>query len=157
MFVIYILAALAVAAADQAVKAWITVNLLLYGSRELIPGILSLTHVRNEGAAFSFLSGMQWLFVAIFCLLTAALLWEYFRAPFPFRGADRFLIAAIWGGGLGNMLDRIRLGYVTDMFRTDFMNFPVFNLADCFITCGCILLALRLLFGKYEKGGEAEA
>ena len=66
----------------------------------------------------------------------------------PFSKFDRWCIAAIYGGGLGNMIDRARLGYVVDMLHTEFIEFPVFNVADCFITCGCILLVVRLLFNK---------
>ena len=52
----------------------------------------------------------------------------------------------IFSGGLGNVLDRLRLGYVVDMFETTFMDFPVFNVADCFITCGCVLVMVHLAF-----------
>ena len=63
---------------------------------------------------------------------------------------------AIYGGGLGNMIDRVRLGYVVDMIATDFMEFPVFNVADMFICCGCIAMMISLLlfnkaFWKDEK------
>ena len=57
---------------------------------------------------------------------------------------------AIYGGGLGNMIDRIRLGFVVDMIEVDFMRFPVFNVADCFITCGCVLLIAHLVFCNKE-------
>jgi signal peptidase II len=66
----------------------------------------------------------------------------------PFRKFDRWCIAAIYGGGLGNMIDRVRLGFVVDMIETEFMEFPVFNVADCFITCGCIALMASILFNK---------
>ena len=56
------------------------------------------------------------------------------------------MIASIYGGGLGNMVDRLRLGYVVDMIETQFMDFPVFNVADCFITCGCVLLLVHMAF-----------
>ena len=62
-----------------------------------------------------------------------------------FTKLERFCIAAIYGGGLGNMIDRVRLGYVVDMLETTFMDFPVFNVADCFITCGCAVLMVSLL------------
>ena len=64
----------------------------------------------------------------------------------PFTGFDRWCIAAIWAGGLGNMIDRLRLGYVVDMIEVEFMQFPVFNVADCFITCGCFALLISLVF-----------
>jgi signal peptidase II len=89
---------------------------------------------------------MQWLFVVIFVLLTALLVFEYFKKPMPFTKFERFCIAAVYGGGLGNMIDRVFLGYVVDMFQTEFINFPVFNVADIFITCGCILLMIHIAF-----------
>ena len=79
-------------------------------------------------------------------ILTVLLFWEYFKKPLPFTALERWLIAAVYGGGLGNMIDRIRLGYVVDMIKTDFLDFPVFNVADCFISCGSILLMLHLVF-----------
>ena len=63
---------------------------------------------------------------------------------------ERWLVAAIYGGGLGNVIDRVRLGYVVDMIEVDFMNFAVFNVADCFITCGCILLMVHMIFFNKE-------
>lgn len=149
-FLLYFLTSVLVAAADQISKFFTVHNLSLYESVELIPGILSLTYVKNDGAAFSTFRGMQWLFFLIFLVFTAAILYEYFRKPMPFSKCERILIAAIYGGGLGNLIDRIRLGYVVDMIQTDFINFPVFNIADCFISCGCIVLALHLVFCNKE-------
>ena len=94
----------------------------------------------------SFLEGQQWLFALIFAVFTVGILWEYFKKPMGFNKFERWCIAAIYAGGLGNMIDRVRFGYVVDMIRTRFMEFPVFNVADCFITCGCIALMLSLIF-----------
>ena len=135
-----------VAAADQFTKYLVVQNLGLYEEVTLVPGVLGLTHVRNQGAAFSSFQGMRWLFLLIFAVFTLALLYEYFRKPMPFAGVERWCLAAIYGGGLGNVIDRVRLGYVVDMLETLFMEFPVFNLADCFICCGCVLLMVRLAF-----------
>ena len=84
------------------------------------------------------------------------LIWEFSKKKLPFTNFDRWCIAAIWAGGLGNMIDRLRLGYVVDMIQTEFISFPIFNVADCFITCGCIALIASLLifnreFWKDEK------
>ena len=130
-------------ALDQWTKYLVVENIPLYGHVEFIPDFLSFTYVQNTGAAFSSFQGMRWMFVAIFVILTAALLFEYFKKPMGF-------IAAIYAGGLGNMIDRLRLGYVVDMIKTEFMTFPVFNVADCFITCGCILLLVHLFFFNKE-------
>lgn len=144
-FAYYCLTALLVAAADQVSKYLVVRCIPLYETIPLLPGVVSLTHVRNDGAAFSALRGMQWLFVLVFLVFTLALLWEYFRKPLAFTRLERFLLAAVYGGGLGNLIDRARLGYVVDMIQTDFMDFPVFNVADCFISCGCVLLVLHLV------------
>ncbi len=149
-FSYYFLAALAIAALDQVTKLLVVQCIPPYKTVEFLPGVLSLTYVRNDGAAFSFLRGMQWLFVLIFILFTLILLYEYFRRPLPFTRWERVLIAAIYGGGLGNLIDRVRLGYVVDMLQTEFMNFPVFNVADCFICCGCLLLMLHLALWNKE-------
>ena len=149
-FLYYSLAALAIAALDQVTKLLVVQCIPPYKTVEFLPGVLSLTYVRNDGAAFSFLRGMQWLFVLIFILFTLILLYEYFRRPLPLTRWERVLIAAIYGGGLGNLIDRVRLGYVVDMLQTEFMNFPVFNVADCFICCGCLLLMLHLALWNKE-------
>ena len=145
-FIRYALFAGAIAAADQLTKYLVVRYIPLYQKLPLLPGVLGLTHMQNQGAAFSSFQGMQWLFALIFLAFTLAILYEYFKKPMPFTKLERWCVAAIYGGGLGNMIDRVRLGYVVDMLETEFMNFPVFNLADCFITCGCVLLMAHLAF-----------
>ena len=144
-FVYYSLLALLIAAADQLTKLLVVQNIPLHTTLSLLPGVVSLTYVQNDGAAFSSFRGMQWMFLLIFLIFTAAIFYEYFKKPMPFSKWERVLIAAVYGGGLGNLIDRVRLGYVVDMIQTEFMNFPVFNVADCFISCGCILLMLHLI------------
>ena len=146
----YILFILAVVAADQVTKWLVVENIALYGHVDFIPGLLSFTYAQNTGAAWSMLEGQRWLFVLVFVVLTVLLLLEFFKFHMPFTTAERWLIAAIYAGGLGNMIDRVRLGYVVDMIQTDFITFPVFNVADCFITCGCILLMIHLIFFNKE-------
>ena len=142
----YILLIIGIVAVDQWTK-WIVVeHIPLYGRVEFLPGILSWTYAQNTGAAWSMLEGQRWLFVVVFVVLTVLLLLEYFKFRMPFTALERWLIAAVYAGGLGNIIDRVRLGYVVDMIKTDFMDFPVFNVADCFISCGCILLMIRLIF-----------
>ncbi len=145
-FLWYALFAAGIVAADQWTKYLTVANIALYEDVEFIPGFLGLTYVQNTGAAFSAFEGQQWLFALIFLGFTAAVLWEYFKKPMDFTKFDRWCIAAIYGGGLGNMVDRVRLGYVVDMIETKFMVFPVFNVADCFITCGCIAMLVSLIF-----------
>ena len=139
-----------VVALDQITKYLTVTNIPLYEEVAFLPGVLNLTYVRNTGAAFSSFQGMQWLFALIFGIFTILILWEYFKKPMGFSRFDRFCIAAIYGGGLGNMIDRVRFGYVVDMIETAFMDFPVFNVADIFITCGCAALLVSLIFFNKE-------
>ncbi len=145
-FLYYSLFAAGIVLADQVTKYLTVANLALYEKIPFIPGLLQLTYVQNTGAAFSSFEGQQWLFALIFAVFTGMIFWEYFKKPMGFKPVERWCIAAIYGGGLGNMIDRVRLGYVVDMIETTFMEFPVFNVADCFITCGCILLMVHLFF-----------
>ena len=145
----YILMALFVAAvtvADQITKWLVVENIHLYGQVDAIPGLFHFTYVQNTGAAFSSFQGMQWLFALVFLAFTVAIIWEFSKKRLPFTDFERWLMVAVYAGGLGNMIDRVRLGYVVDMIAVDFMNFAVFNVADCFITCGCILLLVHLAF-----------
>ncbi|MBE6916561.1 MAG: signal peptidase II [Ruminococcaceae bacterium] len=149
-FLKFAIFAVAIVILDQLTKYLTVANIELYESIPFIPGFLSLTYVRNIGAAFSAFQGQQWLFALVFVLFTGLIIWEYFKKPMGFTTFERWLIAAIYGGGLGNMIDRVRFGYVVDMIKTDFITFPVFNVADCFITCGSILLMIHLIF--FNKG-----
>ena len=135
-----------IALADQITKYLTVAGIPLHSRVEVLPGVVGLTYVQNYGAAFSSLQGMRWLFIVIFVLFTAGVIWEYRKKYMPFTTFERWCIAAIYGGGLGNLIDRVRLGYVVDMIETRFIEFPVFNVADCFITCGCIALIIHLIF-----------
>ena len=135
---------------DQLTKFLVVENIPLYGHVDAIPGIVSLTYVQNTGAAFSSFQGMQWLFLLVFAVFTAGVVWEFAKKKMPFTTFERWCIAAVYAGGLCNMIDRLRLGYVVDMIKTEFMNFPVFNFADCCITCGCVLLLVHLFFFNRE-------
>ena len=139
-----------ITALDQWTKALTLAHIPLYGHVPVIDGLFHLTYVQNTGAAFSSFEGMQWLFALIFAVFTVWLLWEFSGKRLPFKPLERALIVAIYAGGLGNMIDRLRLGFVVDMIEVDFINFPVFNVADCFITCGCIALLLHLIFFNKE-------
>ena len=115
-----------------------------------IPHLFHFSFVHNTGAAFSSFQGQLWLFVAVFAVLTVAIAFEFITGKMGFNKFERWCIAAIYAGGLGNMIDRLRLGFVVDMIELDFMSFPVFNVADCFITCGCVALMVSLVF--FNKG-----
>ena len=144
------LLAAGIVTADQLTKLWVVENIPLHTQIEGIPGLVHWTYTQNTGAAFSSFQGMQWLFVLVFAVFTVAVIWEFSKKRLPFTTFDRVCIAAVYAGGLGNMIDRLRLGYVVDMIEVEFIKFPVFNVADCFITCGCIALMVHLVFFNRE-------
>lgn len=155
-YIFMLLMAGGIVAADQLTKLWVVKTIPLYGHMDMLPGFLGLTYIQNRGAAWGSFQGMIWLFALIFLVFTVCVIWEFSKKSLPFTAFDRWCVAAIWAGGLGNMIDRIRLGYVVDMFQTEFISFPIFNVADCFITGGCIALIASLLifnreFWKDEK------
>ncbi len=149
-FLLMCLFAAGITVVDQWTKWLVVKNIPLFSDVPAIDGLFHLTYTQNFGAAFSSLQGMRWLFVAIFVVLTVAVVYEYFKKPLPFNKFERWCIASVYGGGLGNVIDRVRLGYVVDMIEVDFMDFAVFNVADCFITCGCILMMISLVFINKE-------
>ena len=134
---------------DQWTKALVVANIPLGGEVPVIDGLFHLTYVQNTGAAFSSFEGQQWLFALIFGVFTIAVVYDMWKKVMPFSVFERWCVAAIWAGGLGNMIDRVRLRYVVDMIEVEFMDFAVFNVADSFITCGCVALIVSLvLFNK---------
>ena len=155
----YLLMALFAAGAvvlDQWIKALTVASIPLHSRVPFWDGLFHFTYLQNTGAAFSSFQGQQWLFALIFAMFTLLLLVELRKNSMGFRPLERWCIVAIWAGGLGNMIDRVRLGYVVDMIEVEFIRFPVFNVADCFITCGCVLLIAHLVlfnreFWKDEK------
>ena len=139
----FCLVAAVVVALDQASKALMRVALADGARHALIPGVMDLLLVQNTGAAFSMGEGMGWVFIALAAVVCVAALAYVIRErpSWPLT----IVLGCIAGGGIGNMVDRIVAGSVTDFLATSFISFPVFNVADIFVTCG-VFLALILLF-----------
>ena len=141
----FILAILLCIAADQAVKYYVVTHLALYESAPLLPGIVELLHIQNTGGGFSILSGHTWALTVLTAALMAGIGYVMVKKLFPHPLA-MWTLAAILGGGLGNLIDRVRLGYVVDMFNFQFMSYPVFNVADILVVCGTIGFAAYYLY-----------
>jgi len=144
----------AIALVDQATKAWLHATLGLYESRTLIPNLLDLVHVRNEGVAFGLLNNLdlqykQWVTTALACLALAGIAFYYTQLAAHERLA-RLGVACIAGGAIGNLIDRIRLGYVLDFVDVYWgtWHFWAFNVADSAITVGAVLVFADLLLVK---------
>lgn len=124
-------------------------------ARDFLPGLVELTRVHNYGAAWSSFSGQRWLLVGLTSLILLAVLAALFRriVRHPLGVLAGCLILS---GGLGNIIDRVRLGYVVDMFHFQFWPaYPVFNVADVCVVSGALLAAVYYLwfYEKYDKRG----
>lgn len=140
---LYICLMVAVVLSDQLLKFYIQQNVPLNVSYEVIPGILSIGHVRNFGAAWSMWLGQRWL-LSIISLVALVIFGYYFKKLYHNWGYGLGFSLLI-GGTLGNLLDRLFSGYVVDMFELDLINFPVFNIADCALTLGVIVILITML------------
>ncbi len=147
---LYAIVALLVIILDQWTKFWVAGHIALNtGSRELIPGLIKLVNIHNDGAALGFLSGKNagMLFIILCAVFTIfviiALATKLVKAPI-----GRWSLLFIMAGGLSNCIDRLLSGYVQDMFMPTFMDkLPIFNVADIFITVFCLIFILFVLFG----------
>ena len=131
-------------ALDQAVKWYVVKAIPLGGMRIFIPKVVSLTYLKNSGAAFSMLENQQWFFAIITLIAMGAAFVYLYR---HIKGSIWLLLGLtlIISGGIGNFIDRVRQGFVVDMFHLDFMNFAIFNVADIYLTVGVGLLLIYLL------------
>ncbi|EMF0498241.1 signal peptidase II [Enterococcus faecium] len=151
MLIIYWIFSALLVGVDQLVKWWITDNLALGETKNLIPGILSLNHIRNTGAAWSMLEGKMWFFTIVTLIAVVVILTLMIKNRE--KGNLWFMIglSLILAGAIGNFIDRIRLGYVVDMFQTDFMSFPIFNVADVTLVCGVICILIYIILDEKDQ------
>ena len=137
---LYFVLAAALVALDQLVKYLVSANIPLGGSVPFLPYIMDLTYVQNTGCAFSLLERHTWLLTIVSAVmsvvLAVALAKGFFKHPL-----GRVTIALVLAGAVGNLIDRALYGYVVDMFRTLFMEFAVFNVADICVVVGGIAAA----------------
>ena len=152
---LYLIAILAGVIADQLVKLWTVANLGLYETAPLLPGIVELMYIQNTGGGFSILTGQTWLLTAVTVVLMGMIGWIMCKKWYPHPLA-MWTLTLVLGGGIGNLIDRVRLGYVVDMFNFQFMNYPVFNVADILVVCGAIAFSAYylLLHDKVTKKKE---
>jgi len=137
-YVIFGLLGAALLGADQWVKAWVMGHLQMGETTSLFPGFLELMRVHNYGAAWSSFAGQKWLLAR-----------KIVRHPLGICAC-----CLILSGGIGNIIDRFRLGYVVDMLRFQFWpSYPTFNVADVCIVSGAILGAIYyvLLYEKHDR------
>lgn len=155
---LYAIVAVLIVILDQALKLWVGGNIALgEGIVTLIPGVMSLVNVQNKGAAFGFLSGANaQLWLIILCAVLVVVVIIALATNLISGSLGRWSAVCIMAGGVGNCIDRIINGYVQDMFKTEFIDFYIFNVADIFIVVFGILFILYVLFGGKKKRADDE-
>lgn len=141
---------------DQVTKAAVRASFIPGQPQEFIPGVLELSFVKNTGAAFSIGEGAGPVFIVFAAVVLAFgiwLVWSHDGLPMPLVAS----VACVCGGGVGNMIDRMIFGYVTDFFAATFMDFPVFNVADIFVTVGIAVSVILYLVMVDAPASAAEA
>lgn len=143
---------------DQIVKYWASTELQAIGTIPLWEGVFHLTYCENTGAAFSMFTGQRWLLLAVTAALLIGLLWALHKNWMQ-NTFGRTSLRLIISGAIGNMIDRILLGYVVDLFDFRLIDFPIFNVADIFLCVGVGMMILYILFmePKIEKAKKEAA
>ncbi|MEQ8104471.1 signal peptidase II [Enterococcus faecalis] len=154
MLVVYFLISALLVGLDQWSKYLTVQNISLGETKEFIPGFFSLTHLRNTGAAWSLLEGKMIFFYVITVIVSVVIIYlliKNYKKSIWYSVGLSFVLA----GAIGNFIDRVRLGYVVDMLQTDFMNFPIFNVADSTLVVGVICIFIYLILDeKAAKEGK---
>ncbi|WP_129044942.1 signal peptidase II [Companilactobacillus metriopterae] len=145
MPVFYFLFVIILVILDQLLKLYISGNIPLGSFHNFIPGVISIANIRNDGAAWSMLEGQRLFFIVVTLVAIIVLCYLIYKSKFQDK-LYVFSLLLLLSGTIGNGIDRLINSYVTDMFALDFINFPIFNLADSYITVGVILLVCSLLF-----------
>ena len=151
--IIYVVAAILIIALDQISKFLTTFYFDLGEVKAIIPNILSFTYIQNEGAAFGILQGARVFFIIITIVVFLGAIY-YIVKMHPQSLLEKWSLCFIAGGAIGNFIDRAVFGYVRDFILLDFIDFPVFNIADCFVCIGAglyILYAFSDIFAKKEE------
>lgn len=137
---------------DQWSKAWTVSNLKNNIDITLLEGIFKLTYVENRGAAFGLLQNKLWIFATFTIIVLVGMIYIYAVLPKIKKYTPlRVVMVILFSGALGNFIDRIRMGYVVDMFHFYVFEFPVFNVADMYVVVSCVILMLLMLFYYKEE------
>lgn len=130
---------------DQMSKLAVLKYIKPLGSVKVIENIFSLTYVENRGAAFGILQNARWVFLVMTTIILIVLI--YYKVKYkPESKIMNISLCLLISGAVGNMIDRVFRGFVVDMIEVTFINYPVFNVADCFVVIGAILLMIYIMF-----------
>ena len=149
--IIALVAVALLVAADQITKLLISSHFEVGQSTHIIKGLLDFTYVRNRGAAFGMLSNQRWIFLVMTTVIIAGVVVLWYK-DFITHITGRIAAVLIVAGGIGNMIDRLWLGYVVDFIDVSpLFDFAVFNVADCCVTVGAVFMAVYILFFLDDK------
>lgn len=142
------LAAAAIIALDQWTKLLAVTHLSGKDAVPLIPGVLELRYLENQGAAFGMLQQKQTLFIILTVAVLAGILWLFlFRVPDTRKYLPlNLVLLCVAAGAVGNFIDRVKQGYVVDFIYFRLINFPIFNVADIFVSVSAAALFVLILF-----------
>ena len=156
---LYAIIAALVLVADQWLKYWVTINITLAtGEIGLIPHVVKLVNIHNSGAAFGLLDKFayaRWIFLGIAVIFVVAVIVLLAKRVFSSRFANWCMVLAM-AGAVGNCIDRLLYGYVVDMFKLEFMDFAIFNVADIVLVVSCILFIIALFTTERDEEYEDE-
>lgn len=149
-YLFLILGTLVIIFIDQLTKCIVTNSMELEASIPVIPDVFDIHYIRNTGMAWGLFRDRTWLLALVSVIMIAGLLYVYHHISVgKYYRLIRILLICIIGGAIGNLIDRIRLNYVIDFLYFKPINFPVFNVADIFVTVSVILLLILMIF-KYK-------
>lgn len=142
-------------ALDQLTKSFAVINLKNKEPYVLIDGVFELHYLENRGAAFGMLQDQKIFFVLIALIILAVIAYILFKAPYHKKYIKLHVcLILIAGGAIGNLIDRVSLNYVVDFLYFSLINFPIFNVADIYVTVASALLIILLLFIYKESDLE---
>lgn len=132
---------------DQLTKYLAVIGLKNQPAFTIIDGVLAFNYLENRGAAFGMLQNQKFFFVFVAFVFLSVILYVLIKAPLDKKyNRLHILLTMIAGGAIGNMIDRLRLDYVVDFIYFVLINFPIFNVADIYVTVGTVILIIQVLF-----------
>jgi len=137
---------------DQFMKRWVVRVLELGEAMDMIPGVIGLIHIQNTGAAFSLFADQRWILAGVSFIASIVLIFILLRYTEGFWGT--LGLSAVLGGAVGNLVDRVIHGYVVDMFRFEFIDFAIFNVADVFITTGFLTFCIHFVASSIKTARD---
>lgn len=155
MLIIDLILAIVLLVLDQYTKYLAIIKLKGQSAYVLIDGVLELQYLENRGSAFGMLQNQKYFILFVGVVFLAVILFFLFKLPQQKKFCVmHILLSCIIAGGIGNMIDRIRFDFVVDFISFILIDYPIFNVADCYIVCGTIVLFILFLFVYKEKDLE---